>query len=291
MSMLKNLIGKPLEVEENLLGQPSLDVLFAEELLNNKFKPIDELIEGLLTIGGGSILYGDSNSGKTFLAIDLACAIARGIKWMGRRTHQGLVVYLATESPGSVITRLYAYQKYHDTIVPNFVVIKSPVNLFNGDNDTNVVIYTIQQLEQQQGEKVQLIIGDTLARLSAGANENAGQDMSLVMRRFDRIRNKTGAHFMLIHHCGKNTSNGARGWSGLRAAIDTEIEVTSNSDGRYIEVTKQRDLPSKGERISFALTPVKLDIANKWGKNLSTCVVEPVIASRQTKLVNKRLSW
>ena len=52
-----------------------------------------------LTAGDGSVLYGDSNSGKTLFVIDMAAAVARGARWMGRNTEPGLVVYLAAESP------------------------------------------------------------------------------------------------------------------------------------------------------------------------------------------------
>ena len=61
----------------------------------------------------------------------------------------------------------------------------------------------MRQIEHQRGTKARLIVGDTLARVSAGANENAGQDMGLVVRRFDRIRTECKAHFCLIHHSGK----------------------------------------------------------------------------------------
>ena len=78
-----------------------LSVVFADDL-PEAFTPPDELVEGVLTVGGGSVLYGDSNSGKTFFTIDLACAVARGVPWMGRRTEPGLVVYVAAESPQSI---------------------------------------------------------------------------------------------------------------------------------------------------------------------------------------------
>src|SRR5690606_17467691 len=157
---------------------------------------------------------GDSNSGKTFFVIDMACAIARGIDWMGRKTEQGLVIYLAAESPTSVKRRLQAYQKYYNVRVKNFAIVQNPINLFDGEADTTAVIGLVHLLEQQYKQKVRLIVGDTLARLSAGANENAGQDMGLVVRHFDRIRSECNAHFMLIHHSGKNAAAGARGWSG-----------------------------------------------------------------------------
>jgi KaiC/GvpD/RAD55 family RecA-like ATPase len=262
-----------------------LSVAFADELPDT-FTPPDELVEGLLTAGDGSVLYGDSNSGKTFFVIDLACAVARGIAWMGRNTEPGLVVYLAAESPQSVRSRLQAYQRHHGVRVPNFAIVQSPIDLFDGDADTEAVIEVVRQLERQRGQKVRLIVGDTLARLSAGANENAGQDMGLVVRRFDRIRSACNAHFLVIHHSGKNAANGARGWSGIRAAVDTEIEVTDSPQGRCAEITKQRDLSTKGERIGFRLDTVTLGVT-KWGAAATSCVL--VAADAPDKPKGKRM--
>ena len=253
-----------------------LSVAFADEL-PDAFTPPDELVEGVLTAGDGSVLYGDSNSGKTFFVIDMAAAVARGVRWMGRNTEPGLVVYLAAESPASVRGRLQAYQRHHGVRVPNFAIVQSPIDLFDGDADTEAVIAVVRQLERQRGQKVRLIVGDTLARLSAGANENAGQDMGLVVRRFDRIRSACNAHFLLIHHSGKAAANGARGWSGIRAAVDTEIEVTDSPTGRCAEITKQRDLSTKGERIGFRLDTVTLG-TTKWGAAATSCVVVPTDA-------------
>jgi hypothetical protein len=261
-------------------------VAFADEL-SDRYEPPDELVEGVLTLGDCSVLYGDSNSGKTFLVIDMAAAIARGVPWMGKRTEAGLVVYLAAESPASVRGRLQAYQKHHECRVPNFAIVQSPIDLFDGDADTNRVIKLVHQLERQRGQKVRLIVGDTLARLSAGANENAGQDMGLVVRRFDRIRTECKAHFLLIHHSGKAAAAGARGWSGIRAAVDTEIEISDSPAGRCVEITKQRDLPGKGTRIGFRLDVVALG-HTKWGEPATSCVV--AAADAPVKQQGKRLS-
>lgn len=248
-----------------------LRIAFADDL-PDEFTPPDELVEGMLTTGGGSVLYGDSNSGKTFFAIDMAAAVARGVDWMGRRTEPGMVVYIAAESPASVSGRLQAYQKYHGVRLPNFAIVQNTLNLFRDKTDTEAVITAVRLLEEQRKQKVRLIVGDTLARLSAGANENAGQDMGLVIERFDRIRTECEAHFMLIHHSGKNAAAGARGWSGVRAAVDVEIEVTEMQAGRCAEITKNRDLGSKGERIGFRLDVVQMGVT-KWGTRSSSCVV------------------
>lgn len=263
-----------------------LDVVFGDKL-PDQFQPPDELIQELLTTGGSSVLYGDSNTGKTFAVIDMCCSIARGVPWMGRQTEQGLVVYLAAESPASVRGRVQAYQLHHGVKIPNLAIVQNPINLFEGTDDTDKVIEVVRQIEAAHRQKVRLIVGDTLARLSAGANENAGQDMGKVIERLDRIRVETGAHFMLVHHCGKNAAAGARGWSGVRGAVDTEIEVTEQKTGRCLEFTKQRDLPTKGVRIGFSLEVLKLG-TTKWGAPATSCVVAPIAAPKKQK--SKRVS-
>lgn len=263
-----------------------LRIKFADAL-KDAFQPANELVQGLLTSGGGSLMYGDSNSGKTFLSISLAAAVARGAEWMGRQTEAGLVVYLAAESPASVESRVLAYQQHHDVLMPGFVIVQNAINLFTDDADTQAIIETVRMIEAKHMQKVRLIVGDTLARLSAGANENAGQDMGLVIERFDRIRSECDAHFLLIHHSGKNAASGARGWSGIRAAVDTEIEVADLPAGRYAEITKDRDLGTKGQRIGFKLHIVEMG-KTKWGAAATTCVVLPALAPEKRK--SKRLS-
>jgi phage/plasmid primase-like uncharacterized protein len=248
-----------------------LTISWADQLTSS-YEPPDELVEGLLTAGDGSVLYGESNSGKTFLALDIACAVARGVPWQGRRVEKGLVLYLACESVSSVKGRLQAYQLHHNCRVPGFCIVENPIDLFADECDTEKVIFLIKQIEHQTNQKVRLIVGDTLARLTAGGDENRGADMGLVVRRFDRIRTEISSHFLLVHHSGKNAANGARGWSGLRAAIDTEFEVTDSPSGRCLEITKQRDLSTKGQRIGFKLESIVLG-ENKWGEQATSCVV------------------
>jgi hypothetical protein len=166
--------------------------------------------------------------------------------------------------------------------VPNFAIVQSPIDLFEGDGDTDKVITLVRMLEAKCRQPVRLIIGDTLARLSAGANENAAQDMGLVVRRFDRIRTECKAHFCLIHHSGKNAAAGSRGWSGVRCAVDTEIEVTDLPAGKCCEITKQRDLGSNGERIGFRLDVVNLG-NTKWGAPATSCVVVAADAPAKPK--------
>jgi phage/plasmid primase-like uncharacterized protein/KaiC/GvpD/RAD55 family RecA-like ATPase len=250
-----------------------LKVVFGDQL-GSDYEAPDELVEGLMTIGSSVVVYGDSNSGKTFWALSVATAIATGSDCYGRKTDPGLVVYLASEAPGSIRSRMQAIKKYHGCDLENLAMVPVPMNFYNGDQDAHDVIELVRAIEQIKNQRVRLIIGDTLARMSAGANENSGEDMGPVMARFDQVATATGAALMIIHHNGKDAAKGARGWSGIRAHIDTEIEVTEKEGTRSVTVTKQRELPSKGDTIYFKLEIIEMG-TTKFGGAATTCVAIP----------------
>ena len=121
---------------------------------------------------------------------------------------------------------------------------------------------------------VRFLIIDTLARAMAGGEENSWKDMGEAVKTIDAVRESTGAHVCIIHHCGKDTAKGARGDSSLRAAIDTEIEVIHPEGDRYrtARVVKQRDLATIAPLV-FSLEAVEVGI-NRRGKLITSCVVK-----------------
>lgn len=236
---------------------------------------LKEIVEGVLTAGGMSVVYGESNSGKTTLILDLALRMPDGLPWLGKRLEPGAVIYVACEGSGSIKRRLAAYRKHHGREVGAFGLIPSTLNLMDPSSDVEDLIELIKDKIAEIGQLVLLVIVDTVARAMGGANENAGEDMARLVSAGDRIRQETGAHVLFVHHSGKEAAKGARGHSSLRGAIDTEIEVTAEAPVHTLTVTKQRDLDSKGERISGRFVSVELG-HNQWGNPVTACVVEPV---------------
>lgn len=217
------------------------------------------LIKGLLDQGAMSVLYGDSNAGKTFVALDIAYHVWQGVPYAGMRTAQGAVVYVAAEGGRGVKRRLRALAvERNPKELPGFDVLPCSVNLLDPEIDLNAFIEAIRRL----ATKPALIVIDTLARAMAGGDENASTDMGAFVRNVDAIRAATGAHLMVIHHTGKDKAKGARGHSSLRAATDTELEVERGStmDGKpggTLTANKQRDMEG-GTGLTFALRTVPL---------------------------------
>jgi hypothetical protein len=197
------------------------------------------LIKGVLPQADLVVLYGASGSGKSFVALDMAAALARGVPWRGRKVRQTNVVYVAAEGAGGFRKRMQAYGIHNEvelsTLGAPLGVLASAPNLLETKDCGDLV----RAINARQG--VGLVIIDTLAQTTPGANENAGEDMGQALKHCKRITELTGAMVLLIHHAGKDASKGARGWSGLKAAADAELEVSRVGTARALRVSKQKD--------------------------------------------------
>jgi hypothetical protein len=183
------------------------------------------------------VMYGASGSGKSFLALDMAAAIARGVEWRGKRVRKGRVAYIAAEGGGGFRKRLKAYGQHNEIDLASLElgVIHAAPNMMEAKDAADVV----KAIKAWGGADI--VIVDTFAQVMPGANENAGEDVGKALTHCKRIHELTGAMIILIHHAGKDASKGARGWSGLRAAADAELEVVREPTGRALRLTKSKD--------------------------------------------------
>jgi len=226
------------------------DIFRTPENFSGKFKietldavanrpPSEWIIKGVLPQDDLIVLYGASGSGKSFMALDMAFAIARGVDWRGRKTKRGRVLYIAAEGGGGVGKRTKAACKVHgaDPEDVDLAVITAAPNIMDSDDIGEL----LDAIAAAGGDPI-LIIADTFAQMTPGANENSGEDMGVALRNCRTLTRVTGATVMLIHHAGKDASKGARGWSGMRAAADAELEVLRHENGaREMRVTKMKD--------------------------------------------------
>ena len=234
--------------------------------------PVEWIVRGVLPRAELAVVYGESGSGKSFLALDLCAAITRGLVWRDKRTHIGRVVYVCAEGAGGFKGRLRAYASRHNVSLAELpAVIADAPNLLE-QTDAAALYGAIIKWG-----KPDVIVIDTLSATTPGGNENSGEDMGRVLSHCKLLHRKTGALVVLIHHSGKDATKGARGWSGLRAAADAEIEVTRNGDFRAATVTKLKDA-GDFEQFSFKLNVVPLG-EDADGEPVSSCVVEHIDAA------------
>ena len=255
------------------------------------FAEAADFVEGLLTEGGASVVYGPSNCGKSFWILDLAASVATGEDFRDELdVDQGAVVYVALEGSHGATNRIEAMKQAGRLKADSpFFLCFAPVSLLERGHAERLAA-SVTQAAQESALPCRLVILDTLARAMAGGDENSGQDMTRAVQAIDAIRAATGAHVCVVHHCGKDEARGARGHSSLRAAVDTEIEV-SRPEGETIStvrVTKQRDMPA-GDPLPFSLEVIELG-TDRRGKPITSCIVhheDTMMATNRAKLGRK----
>jgi KaiC/GvpD/RAD55 family RecA-like ATPase len=229
--------------------------------------PGDWLIKGVLPDADLVVLFGASGSGKTFVALDMAFCVAQGLPWRGNRAKQGKVVIIAAEGAGGLSKRAKAYAQHHgiDLRDVDIQIITAAPNFLH-EEDIAEVLAEIKAL----GE-VTIVVVDTLAQVTPGANENGAEDMGRALANLRLIREMAGATVMAVHHAGKDASKGSRGWSGIKAAADAQIEVIRHEDGqREIHLEKMKD-GEDGLRFGFRLEIIELGV-DADGDRITSCV-------------------
>ncbi len=230
-------------------------------------------VKGLITPNSLVGIIGQTGSGKTFFATDLAMHVAAGRPWRDKNVRSGLVVYGALEGPVSAENRFVAARDHagFENGIP-LRLTPGPINL-RDPLDVAVLTAFVRQAESDHGAPCVAVFVDTLSRAMAGGDENGPEDMGALIVGADMVRLGTGAVVVLVHHMGKDETRGARGHSSLKAALDTEIEVTAKDGIHVATVTKQRDLPS-GDAFPFKLRPVELG-HDEDDDPVTSCIVEP----------------
>lgn len=241
------------------------------------------LVKGLIARREVSFLAGPSQSGKSFLATDLALCIARGIDWFGRKVRRGAVVYIAAESAQGVINlRLPAYSRHHDlpysADVPLLTLSKSP-NFYRDEEAVKRLIVEIKAYERFVGTKVELVVIDTFSAATRGADEIKGVDMSKVHDRVKMIVDQCLTGVMVVHHMNKEGTS-MRGHGSLFGDVDSVItcqiaEGKKDADDRQVR-TARADKVKEGankHKIEFVLRQVHLG-QDEDGDEITSCVVQ-----------------
>lgn len=246
-------------------------------------EPYNYLIKGIIPRGEAVLIYGASQSGKSFFTFDLAMSVARGVPFAGRRTKAGLVVYCAAEAGVGFITlRMPAYEQHHG-VGPGqlpFVCLPRKFDLFGNEPQLVDLIAEIKAHAARFDLPLEAVVIDTLNKTTPGMDEISGKDVGLVMSRLERIREECKTGLWLVHH--KNAAGtGPRGHTSLYAAFETAIEVsramsekdTEERPIRFARLAKQRE-GEDGIVWRFVLPQVVIG-KDAEGDPIASCVVAP----------------
>ena len=206
---------------------PTPQLLNIEAWDTIKDEPVEWIIDNVLPNKGFCALYGPPGSYKSFIALDIAEAVATGRNWMGNQvTSPGAVLYIAGEGHGGIGARIKACKINHQTKDgAQIYVIRYQLNLRSSADDFNLLMESIDALLDRTGIELRLVQIDTLARAFGGGNENDSQDMGAFIHNCGRLQRKLDCALMVLHHSGKDATKGLRGHSSLLGAVDTQLEL------------------------------------------------------------------
>jgi len=243
--------------------EPRYKLLTCDQLRD--LPPLAWCVRGVLPARGLAAIAGPSGSGKSFLAFDMAAAIAGGWRWFGQRVEAAPVVYAALEGEAGYKLRAQAWEANHGQALPNGLrLMLDPFKLTEAQD--------VQDLAAVVPAGAVVII-DTLNRAAPESDENSSRDMGLILEAAKRLQALTGGLVLLVHHTGKDESKGLRGHSSLFAALDAVVTVSRDGDRREWKMGKSKD-GADGEAHTFKLQVETLGF-DEHGDPLTSCVVVP----------------
>lgn len=239
--------------EERKLGAAGIPFLSLSELREQSHATA-WLIKHVLPADSTGMLFGASGTFKSFLAVDLACHVAHGMPWLGRRTKQGHVLYLAAEGGSGMWGRFCAWHKARRIQYEKAPITVVPVALDLTQDAGRVV-----EAAKAKGVTPTLVVVDTMSQTFSG-EENSAAEVAAYFRALGaRIQQAWGCTVLIIHHSGHSATERPRGSSAILANLG--FMLGAHRDDKEMLATlsclKQKD-GDKFQDTTFSLTPHKL---------------------------------
>lgn len=182
------------------------------------------LIPGKIPENALTAIFGASEAGKSFLAVDYAAQVAR----------EHPIVYIAGEGQSGYYARYKAWlSHFGHKKSGQFYLYEDAVRLLD---ERSVAEF----IEDVQSIKPRLVVIDTLIRCFHGGDENSSKDMGIFTDGCDRIRKAFGCAVVILHHVTKSTGT-ERGSGALRNNMDSMIEVVNDEGVIKVICSKTKD--------------------------------------------------
>ena len=211
-------------------------------------------------------VFGAPKSGKSFVAIAMAAAIANGSDFYGHKAKRAPVVYLCGEGKRGVKRRLAAWNQSKEPLDGAPLFLSNRGTRILDPDEYAKLIAELDMIEAQEGD-LSCIIFDTLNRNFGAGSENSTEDMTLFISRMDELIHKYEAAVIIVHHTGHTSNGRQRGSSVLGASMDYEFKIERTDDTKTGDtkktmfVTMEQTLNKDGmgmEKINFEFKEVEL---------------------------------
>lgn len=214
---------------------------------------VEPLVHGLLYRNTLAQLSGPPGSYKSFISVNLSCALASGqTHWEGHHIRsREKVIYVAAEGASGLRARILAWcerNKVDAQLLEEWLyILPVPVQL-------GAIVHVDQAAEMAKDVAAGLLVLDTRARCTLGLEENSATEQGEAVDAADRIRQAAGCTVWGIHHTGRvgSTPRGSTAWDG---AVWSDLRLTTEEEGTVaIKVEKHKDAAS-GATYNYRMMP------------------------------------
>ena len=218
--------------------------------------PKEMFIKGTLGVGEFTTISGLPGTGKSVIVTDMACHVAGGKEWHGKKVKQGLVVYVAAERKKLTERRMMAFRMRHDVHNVPLLVIGGRLDFTRDLTDARALIAAIREAETITGQKCIWVIVDTLTRVFGAGDQNASKDMVRFVQACDEIVSEVGTHVTAIHHSAWSGERG-KGAIDLDGAVDASFMVKKDH-GKYKLICDGTNDGDEGDILAFTMDSVTI---------------------------------
>lgn len=228
------------------------------------------LVEGLIQKRSTGLMFGKSNSFKSFLAIDIGLSVATGHDWHGNAVCKGKVLFVATEGANGVgRQRVPAWLDHYGIGERD----RQGVHLYPQEicldrtDDVSALIASVSSLGL-----FALVVVDIFGGSMAGS-EIEDKTARAWVHGVQRILRETGAAVLVVAHTGWQDDTRARMHTHFWGSFDSRMRVEGDKNALTSSLTIERhkDADSTGtwgfrlEKTGSSLVPV-IDNAVKPAK-------------------------
>lgn len=207
--------------------------------------PPQWLVEDYIETGTLTSVIAPPASYKSFFALDLAASVATGTPFHGNLTKKGRVLYLVGEGLRGFHQRAQAWETHHGLPLEDFDVQE---NTFKFQDPAACADFLIDLQDRSLKSvaakgpslKPDLIIIDTLARYSAGVEENSAKEIGILIENISSFLVKQNdIAVIIIHHSGRQGTH-SRGSSAVDGAVDFEYRLAADRSTKTLSVTASK---------------------------------------------------
>ncbi len=244
------------------------------------------LVDTLWSEQGVGIVGGEPKCGKSFLALDLAVAVAAGVPCLGHfAAARGTVLLFCAEDAGHIVrARLEGICRAagapFDTL--DIAVIDVPVLRLDHGQDRTRLLETVERIRPR------LLVLDPLVRLH-GIDENAAGEVAPILGFLRSIQRRSETAVLLVHHARK--SGGRRPGQALRGS--SELHAWGD-DNLYLRRRDRKILMTVEHRAAAGIGDIEIELADDGNGPALRLVTQapdqdpaPPIESRVIQAINE----